>query len=96
MSSRARIRAIRVGVRNSVNATWHATMLTSSLLVSAMMMSASRPPARSITSGYDALPTTVRTSSRSWSSRSTSGFLSTMVTSLASSRARLKAAVLPT
>ena len=53
-------------------------------------------PARSSTSGCEALPTTVRTSSRSWSSRSTSGFLSTTVTSLASSRARLKAAVLPT
>ncbi len=56
MSSRARMRAIRVGVRNSVNAIWHATMLIASLFVSAMMMSASRPPARSSTSGYDALP----------------------------------------
>src|SRR5690606_9876928 len=46
--------------------------------------------------GYEALPTTVRTSRRSCSSRSTSGLRSTMVTSLASSRAKLKAAVVPT
>ncbi len=50
-------------------------------------------PARSSTSGYEACPCTVRISSRSCSSRSTSGLRSTIVTSLASSRARLNAAV---
>src|SRR5690606_17217765 len=75
---------------------WHAIMLISSLSVSAMTMSAPFAPARSRTSGYAALPTTVRTSSRSCSSRSTSGLRSTIVTSFASSRARLNATVVPT
>ena len=71
---RERMRAIFVGVRNSVYAIWHAIMFTSSLLVSATMMSASRAPAASSTSGCDALPATVRMSSRSCRSRSTSSF----------------------
>src|SRR5205807_1903788 len=89
------MRAILVGVRNSVNATSQAIMFTSSLEVSATMMSASAVPAASSTEGWAALPATVRTSSRSWSSRSTSSFTSTTVTSLASSRERWSAAVRP-
>ena len=51
MALKTRRRAMRVGVRNSVKAIWHATMLISSLSVSAMIMSASLAPARSSTSG---------------------------------------------
>ena len=68
--SAERMRAILVGVRNSVYATSHAIMFTSSLLVSATMMSASAAPAASSTVGYEALPATVRMSSRSCRSRS--------------------------
>ena len=49
--SAERMRAILVGVRNSVNATSQAIMLTSSLLVSATMISASAAPAASRTGG---------------------------------------------
>ena len=49
--SAERMRAIFVGVRNSMNATSQAIMLTSSLLVSATMMSASAAPAASSTVG---------------------------------------------
>ncbi len=94
--SEERMRAILVGVRKRVKATSHAIMLTSSLLVRATRMSASCAPAASRTVGCEALPTTVRTSRRSCRSRSMSSFVSTTVTSLASSRERWKAAVLPT
>ena len=49
----SRMRAIFVGVRNRVYATWHATMLTSSLFVTAIIMSASGAPARARTSGCE-------------------------------------------
>ena len=49
--SAERIRAILVGVRYSVSATSQAMMFTSSLLVSAMMMSAPATPAASSTDG---------------------------------------------
>ena len=71
-------------------------MFTSSELVSATSMSVSAMPAASSTDGKEALPATVRTSTRLCSSRSTSSLLSTTVTSLAGSRARLCAAVRPT
>ena len=94
--SAERMRAIFVGVRNRVKATSHAIMFTSSLLVSATMMSASAAPAASNTVGYEAFPATVRMSSRSWRSRRISSSRSTTVTSLASSRERWWAAVRPT
>jgi hypothetical protein len=94
--SAARMRAILVGVRNSTKATSHAIMFTSSLEVSATSRSASPAPAASSTVGWAALPTTVRTSSRSCRSRSASSFTSTTVTSFASSRERCAAAVRPT
>src|SRR5688572_1743423 len=96
VKSGERMRAMRVGVRNRVHATWHATMFTSSLLVSATSMSAPAAPACSSVRGLAALPRTVRMSSRSCRSRSTSSSISTTVTSLASSRARWYAAVRPT
>ena len=88
VKSGERMRAMRVGVRNRVHATWHATMFTSSLLVSATSMSAPAAPACSSVRGLAPLPRTVRMSSRSCRSRSTSSSTSTTVTSLASSRAR--------
>src|SRR5580700_8415885 len=94
--SAARMRAILVGVRNSVNATSQAIMLTSSLEVSATMISASAAPAFSSTFGCAALPATARTSSRSCRSRRMSSLVSTTVTSLAGSRDRWYAAVRPT
>jgi hypothetical protein len=63
-------------------------MFTSSLLVSAMKMSASRAPAASSVLGYAPLPTKVRMSIRSCRSLSNSSLVSTTVTSLVSSRAR--------
>src|SRR2546430_5508216 len=72
-------------------------MLTSSLEVSATMMSASAAPALSSTVGWAALPATVRTSSRSCRSRSTSSFRSTTVdrksTRLNSSHSQISYAV---
>src|SRR5580704_4839171 len=94
--SAARMRAILVGVRKSVKATSQATRFTSSLEVSATMISASAAPAASSTVGCAALPATVRTSRRSCTSRSTSSLRSTTVTSLASSRDSACAAVRPT
>jgi hypothetical protein len=79
------MRAMRV---NRLHAIWQAVMFTSSLLVRAMKMSASRAPAASRMLGWDALPTTVRMSMRSCRSRSSSSLMSTTVTSLAGSRAR--------
>ena len=64
------MRAILVRVPNRHQATWHATMLVSSLLVSATIMSASRAPAVSSVRGLAALPCTVRMSMRSCRSRS--------------------------
>jgi hypothetical protein len=86
--SRERIRAIFVRVPNSVHATWHATMLTSSLFVIATIMSADSAPAWVSVRGLEALPATVRMSMRSCRSRSSSSSVSTTVTSFASSRAR--------
>src|SRR5258708_28436185 len=90
------MRAILVGVGKRVNAAGQAIMSTSSEEVSATTISASAAPALSSTTGWAALPATVRTSSRSWSSRSASSFISTTVTSFASSRERCSAAVRPT
>ena len=64
------MRAILVGVRNSVQAIWQAIMLISSLEVSATIMSAPWLPAASSTAGCAALPQTVRMSRRSCRSRS--------------------------
>src|SRR3546814_16266669 len=50
----ARIRAILVGVLNSMSAILHASMLVSSLSVTAMIMSASSAPASRNTTGYEA------------------------------------------
>jgi len=67
---------------------WQASMLTSSLLVSATRMSVPAMPAASRIFGLAALPFTVRMSSRSCKSRRISSFISMTVTSFASSRER--------
>ena len=67
----AHARSCRCG--NSVQAVWHATMLVSSLLVTAMIMSASSAPARCNTRDATAWPCTVRISRRSCRSRSRPG-----------------------
>src|ERR1700733_16019262 len=94
--SGARTRAILVGVRYSACAISQATILTSSLLVSATSTSVSAMPAASSTVGYEAWPATARTSSRACRSRRMSSLVSTTVTSLAGSRDRWYAAVRPT
>jgi hypothetical protein len=88
VNSRERIRAILVRVPYSVHAIWHATTLTSSLLVIATIMSADSAPACCRVLGLAALPATVRMSMRSCRSRNRSSSRSTTVTSFASSRAR--------
>ncbi len=85
---RTRTRAILFGVRYSVQAIWQASMLTSSLLVSATRMSVSAMPAASRIRGMARVAATVRISSRSCRSRRMSSFVSTTVTSLACSRER--------
>src|ERR1700721_1141338 len=96
VKSAERTRAIFFGVRYSVHAIWQASMLTSSLLVSATRTSVPAMPAASRTCGLAALPFTVRMSSRSCRSRRISSFVSMTVTSFAPSRERWYAAVRPT
>src|ERR1700704_5698565 len=96
VKSAERTRAIFFGVRYRVHAMWHASMLTSSLLVSATRISVAAVPAASRMRGLAALPFPVRMSSRSCRSRKTSSFTSMTVTSFASSRERWYAAVRPT
>src|ERR1700675_328349 len=96
VKSAERTRAIFFGVRYKIHAMWHASMLTSSLLVSATRISVAAIPAASRMRGLAALPFTVRMSSRSCRSRKISSLLSMTVTSFASSRERWYAAVRPT
>src|SRR5580698_3371824 len=96
VKSAERTRAIFLGVRYKVQAIWQASMLTSSLLVSATRMSVEAIPAASRIRGLAALPFTVRMSRRSCRSRKISSLVSTTVTSFAPSRERWYAAVRPT
>jgi hypothetical protein len=88
VKSAERTRAIFFGVRYKVQAMWQASMLTSSLLVSATRISVAAIRAASRMRGLAALPFTVRMSSRSCRSRRISSFTSMTVTSFASSRER--------
>ena len=78
------MRAILVGTLNSECATWQATMLTSSACVTAIIMSESPAAARSSTSGWEAKPASVRTSSEFPTWRERSSDWSITVTSLPS------------
>ena len=89
------MRAILVGVLYRLAASLQATMLTSSLCVTANNISTSAIPACSSTEGWDAFPTRVRRSKRSCSRRNFSASVSTMVISL-SSPTKLSATVEPT
>ncbi len=90
-----RRRAMRVGMLNEVLPTLQATRFVSSLVVTAKSMSVSAAPASASSSGWAALPTTVRRSNWFWRFFSRSASMSTTVTSFFS-ETRLSATLAPT
>ncbi len=79
------MRATRAMRSDTVSAMRQATMLVSSLPVTATRMSAERRPASSSTDGVLALPATAPTSMTSWARRSASSSSPTRTTSWRSS-----------